>query len=71
MSEWISVKKETPEFHKDVLCRVIVAKSGGLYFAKYMILHITNTESGSWNCDGVIVTHWQPLPEPPKGGLND
>lgn len=55
---WISVKERMPEDGKNVLAY----EGGGFYFL-------------DWCCDGewvvasastAVVTHWMPLPEPPK-----
>lgn len=60
---WISCKYELPEHLKDVL---VCTKNGVVIEAYY------DEESKEWtitNNDSRIinVTHWQPLPEPPKG----
>ena len=53
---WISVKDNTPCYEEEVLC----------YTANG---YITGYYDGEWCLDLEIgkVTHWQPLPEPPKG----
>jgi len=60
--EWISVKDRLPEIWKDYL----VTDGGACMVAEFMI------ESQEWNFFGISwwsnghVTHWMPLPEPPK-----
>lgn len=68
MAEWISVKDRLPEKEKLVLC--CKNKSNLLFIGK--CLDATYAEGvqafvdvGRWLSVGV--THWMPLPEPPKG----
>lgn len=62
--EWISVKDRLPEKDQDVLC--YSNKNGGYKFFGYR-----GYISGEWMEGGVLhigdVTHWMPLPKPPKG----
>lgn len=63
--KWISVKERLPELHTKVLC---CGRKGGRFIA----------ETSTWG-EGCLywtkrdgkgcpeVTHWMPLPEPPKG----
>lgn len=59
--QWISVKDRLPDDEKDVLCYLGDA-----------ILRFTTVGyllDGEWRGDGFplrYVTHWMPLPEPPK-----
>ena len=55
MSDWISVHDRMPEYMKDVLAANI--DCGAMRVCYY---------NGTWH--GMIseVTHWQPLPEPPR-----
>lgn len=62
--EWISVK-EKPRVSARYLCRVIFPAVGGGYRWRYMDLNWTGSMQ-RWDCDEMIVTHWMPLPEPPK-----
>lgn len=62
--KWISVKERLPEDYKDVL--VIVRNNGALFT---IIAYLTI--GGIWVHKGFgrvigVVTHWMPLPEPPK-----
>ncbi len=67
MSEWISVKDELPSAHKYVLCYVKPTSVNSYRGIK--IKWVTKRASRgiisdiSWFNE---VTHWMPLPEPPK-----
>lgn len=63
--KWISVKDRLPDEFAQYLCIVIRPISGGIYVRETMVLWCDYDHS--WGCDNVIVTHWMPLPEPPKG----
>ena len=56
ISQWISVKDRLPEERK----RVLVYNEGGITIAW--------RDKGEWDDIFLTVTHWQPLPEPPKDG---
>lgn len=61
MSEWIDIKKYTPSQYDDV---IVYDDNNQTYIATLCIdgdRHFIND-----CCDGTLVTHWQPLPEPPK-----
>ena len=66
LQEWISVDDRLPEFSVPVLARCF-------YHGKWMTLvcHTSKENFGEWYtnevCQWVKVTHWMPLPEPPKG----
>lgn len=64
--EWISVKDKLPESGKRYLVQIIEP-----YFGTKMI-DILRYDSSDWVYDGMPVlanvTHWMPLPEPPKEG---
>ena len=55
MSEWISVEDRLPE---DSGCYLVAGELIELEIDNYCIDY-------GWN-DSFEVTHWQPLPEPPK-----
>ena len=59
MTDWISVEDRLPEEHKDVLFFDELGIGGGV---------LRNSEWEDWNSNELneTVTHWQPLPEPPK-----
>lgn len=66
VNEWISVKDELPEDEYECL---VVNKSGGYWIGWF------KADEERWVIDGTIcgdgyVTHWMPLPEPPKGDEN-
>lgn len=66
MSEWISVRDRLPEKDEDILA----------YAPQQGIFSTQLTLSNNWICnclcqDGSFlnhVTHWMPLPEPPREG---
>jgi hypothetical protein len=60
MSDWISVKDRLPDNATDVF----VCTRGG-----YRSVRWWNESRHGWRPEleeGLEVTHWQPLPEPPK-----
>lgn len=66
---WISCEDRMPEKAKDYLCRCIVneVKCYPFYMVlRYMLIdenpHFQHEMTG-----GLKVTHWMPLPQPPKG----
>ncbi len=71
MSEWISVKDKLPEEREDVLfivepngvpfVRIGLYKSGDWYLMCGMNAYSPFTSNTAWP-----VTHWMPLPDPPK-----
>jgi len=65
MSEWISVKERMPDECSYVLCYVNDIVSGWVELLKYEGRHVW---VDAVNADEYepIVTHWMPLPEPPK-----
>lgn len=72
MSEWISVKDRLPNDEDlkkseeyDFLCRVIIPQDGGDAIPETRICHFGLFER-KWDTTGIIVTHWMPLPDPPK-----
>ena len=64
--KWISVDDRLPEFCISVLARCF-------YHGKWrtLVCHTSREHTGEWYtdevCQWVKVTHWMPLPEPPKG----
>ena len=63
-AEWISVEERLPES----LQRVLAINTEGDMFTAVYISFVTgkNAWSTSYSCLGVV-THWMPMPEPPKG----
>lgn len=59
-NEWISVKDRLPEARKRVL--VFVKKP-----ANYTSIDTDRIVDDRWVRWGRYVTHWMPLPKPPKG----
>lgn len=59
--KWISVKERLPEVEADILAYI----GEGSFVVCWM------THDGYWQCPAYLmdkddVTHWMPLPEPPK-----
>lgn len=84
MSEWVSVEKRKPEEGQKVLLLVVYQRMPGGVYCEDEIMITGGIEDGEWfvgdqmlmwdfghNLDFVEedVTHWMPLPEPPKGDL--
>lgn len=66
-SEWISVEERLPEADTDVL---VITCHGSFKVARCNIYHNGTLVLWMTN-DGLgekAITHWMPLPEPPKGG---
>lgn len=66
---WISVKDQLPENEQYV---ILWTKTGVMKYAKYLDDEphrpwITYDEDGSIRAWDNVVTHWMPLPRPPKG----
>lgn len=61
---WINAKEKMPESGKRYLVQIIEPLFGS------KIIDIIRYDSGIWTYDGMPVqanvTHWMPLPEPPK-----
>ena len=70
---WISVKDRLPENEQYVM---LWTKTGVMKYAKYLNDEphrpwITYDEDGSIRAWDNVVTHWMPLPEPPKEEKDD
>ena len=63
VQEWSSVKDRVPEDYKQ---RVMVISIGD-YPIGYPKIDTDRYARGHWVRYGIYVTHWMPLPEPPKG----
>lgn len=77
--KWISIKDGLPDYDENILARV----DAGLINKKCLIMEVTYTVLGfqfaflygKFFGDEFLgrdihrfITHWMPLPEPPKGG---
>ena len=61
MSGWISVKDRLPDLNLEVLVSIKLP-------SRYKVSTSYNSTLGGWQCGyGEYITHWMPLPEPPKG----
>ena len=73
VQEWIPVKERLPELNTDVL--VCDARYG--YFGVWSLEKDECEDKPCWEDDGGWwkslgdVTHWMPLPEPPKEGIDE
>lgn len=75
---WISAKDRLPEKYLDVLVLVQYPKVNG-YTGHYVVIAWKSTDDDSWDSDNDnfnndpegVVTHWMPLPEPPKENEDD
>ena len=70
MAEWISVKERVPGWHEYVLC---CGSKGGMFVgyvcASPAEIDIENRAYAfQHGGKGRYITHWMPLPEPPKEG---
>lgn len=61
---WIPVTERLPERMEQYLCIVLRPIPGGKYVRGMKVLWCDH--DNHWSCEGLIVTHWMPLPEPPK-----
>ena len=74
MNNWISVKDRLPEDDlpnnkKQIKVLVVIkAKNGYTVRSQMRFLNIYN--KWAWKYSAGDITHWMPLPEPPKGEKN-
>lgn len=64
VQDWISVKDRLPEKEGRYLCVKQIGKSGAVY------VQVMNGDSYGFSLEHIYhddVTHWMPLPQPPKG----
>ena len=79
MREWISVKERLPELEQEVLVYAVGKESGfeddaHIAISMRYVFHIFTWDKGveEWQAPwdyfnrNYEVTHWMPLPEPPK-----
>lgn len=64
--KWIPVTESLPDAHKNVLC----CGSKGGQFVGWVSNHVANGKALAFVHGGYgrLITHWMPLPEPPKDG---
>lgn len=65
LPRWVSVEERLPEKEGRYLCVKRIGKSGGVYMT------LMNGDSDGFSLEHIYsddVTHWMPLPEPPKEG---
>ncbi|MBR1749926.1 MAG: DUF551 domain-containing protein [Ruminococcus sp.] len=65
MSEWISVKDRLPEDGEEVLIYSTTNEISMCYYDEDT--HRFNVVDSDLYWNEISVTHWAPLPEPPKG----
>lgn len=70
MSNWSKFPESFPSQTGNYLCFVEVPSVGGSSIGVTRILG-WYWEKGRWDCSGMIVRYWMPLPEPPEGGDAD
>ena len=65
MAEWISVKDRLPELNKLVLaCNTV----GDIEIVSYYNEKFMLYDGNEYPYEMRYITHWMPLPQPPKGG---
>lgn len=67
-SKWIPVGERFPEAGKEVLC---LTKGFGQWVATWDDYGDEMWSDGEIWMNKYGITHWMPLPEPPKGGQNE
>lgn len=62
--KWIPVSERLPDVHKNVLC----CGSKGGQFVGWVSNHVSDGKALAFVHGGYgrLITHWMPLPEPPK-----
>lgn len=63
--KWIPVTERLPDEFEQSLCVVLRPINGGKYVREFRVLWCDYDHL--WNCEGLIVTHWMPMPDIPKG----
>lgn len=71
MGEWISTKDRLPELDKLVLGytddkKIFIVELSNYGFFKKELKFSTQAEFEDWLFELDEITHWMPLPEPPK-----
>ena len=68
VQEWISVSERLPEQADPATAVLGITKQGKCYVVYYYKAAINDDFTGFYdNAVKIAVTHWMPLPEPPKG----
>ena len=75
IQQWISVEERLPKGRRDYLCRCVFGDSKMQFYNVLMFHPEQNAENGyvtgpHFSNEGMScmrVTHWMPLPQPPKG----
>lgn len=72
IQEWISVEERLPDEDGDYITMTNASGKGkGVLFHRYETNYVRGKELRRWYWNGRltpwIVTHWMPLPQPPKG----
>ena len=69
VQEWISVEDRLPEKHDRFICTYKFNSNSEMQFVGVLDYYASD-QYPHWQHEsaGVIVTHWMPLPEPPKEG---
>lgn len=68
MSEWISIDEQIPEVGECVLLYAIDGNCGVMYARNISDYAASCLERDEHDPAWDAVTHWMPLPEPPKDG---
>lgn len=63
---WVNAKSKPPERGGSYLCVVARPDDGGMAITKSKMLLYFNAANRRWNCEGMLVTHWMPLPGLPE-----
>ena len=68
VQEWISVKDRLPEKHDRFICTYKFNSNSEMQFVGVLDYYASD-QYPHWQHEsaGVIVTHWMPLPQQPKG----
>lgn len=72
-SKWIPVTERLPEKMGQCVCRYVFGENAEYPFFQ-VLWYFANTEKPHFQHEGSMglrVTHWMPLPEPPKENDND
>lgn len=70
VQEWISVKDRLPEEQVRVLGLLHTVFESGGHYDLILVMELINGLFIPFNCSPIrdgSVTHWMPLPQPPKG----